>query len=216
MAHHAGPPSVTSSRAVCELLRGGPCMSYPCIGEGGREVPAAALVEEARAINEATGNKAMIQTSLVVAVWSGRPARAHELISAGILDATAESVGPVTALAEYARAVLYNGLGQYEAAAAAALRSCEDDNLGVFTWSLTELVEAGVRIGRPDVAVAALRRLEQRTPACGTDWALGIQARSRALLSAPQAADAFFREALERLAASRIALHLARAQLLYG
>src|SRR4029079_7338387 len=68
----------------------------------------------------------------------------------------------------------------------------------------------------PDDAAAALDRLAERTQSSGTDWALGIEAGCRALLSEGADADALYREALERLGRSRGVVHLARAQLLYG
>jgi DNA-binding CsgD family transcriptional regulator len=86
----------------------------------------------------------------------------------------------------------------------------------MFGWPLSELVEAAVRGGQPDVANAALGRLEERTQAAGTDWALGMQARARALVTEGEAADAFYREAIERLGRTRIVVHRARTQLLYG
>jgi hypothetical protein len=112
--------------------------------------------------------------------------------------------------------VLHNGLGRYDSAFAPAQRACEHDDLGLFGWALIKLVEAGVRTGKPDTAAAAFWQLDQRTPASGTGWALGIAAGSRALLSHGQAADTRYREAIERLASSRITVHLARARLLYG
>jgi DNA-binding CsgD family transcriptional regulator len=119
-------------------------------------------------------------------------------------------------MAEYARAVLYNGVGHYEDALAAARRACDHDDLGLFGWSLTELVEAAARTGRHDLAAAAFERLRQRTSAAGTDWALGIEARSRALCADGPGAEALYREAIERLAGTRILIQLARAHLLYG
>ena len=113
-------------------------------------------------------------------------------------------------------AVLHHGLGRYDSAFAAAQRACGHDDLGLFGWALIELVEAGVRTGKPDTAAAVFWQLGQRTRASGTEWALGIAARSRALLSHGQAADTRYREAIERLASSRITVHLARARLLYG
>jgi DNA-binding CsgD family transcriptional regulator len=112
--------------------------------------------------------------------------------------------------------VLYNSLGRYEEALAAAQRATEHEDLGVFGWALVELVEAGVRSGTREVAASAFDRLSERTHASATDWALGIEARSRALLSDSQSAGPLYWEAIERLARSRIALHLARAHLLYG
>ena len=101
-------------------------------------------------------------------------------------------------------------------AAAIAGRGTEDDDQGYVGWSLVELVEAAVRSGRPEVAARALHRLEERTRAAGTDWALGVLARSRALMVDGDEADALYREAIERLERTRIRVELARARLLYG
>jgi len=122
----------------------------------------------------------------------------------------------VLGTAGYAAAVLYNGLGRYKDALAGARRGCEFEDLSFFGWSLAELVEAGARGGAAGEASAALERLGERTRAAGSQWALGIQARSSALLSDGAAADALYREAIERLRRSRVAVHLARAHLVYG
>jgi DNA-binding CsgD family transcriptional regulator len=119
-------------------------------------------------------------------------------------------------MAGYVTAVLYNGLGRYDAALAAAQRACEYDDLGFFDWSLSEQVEAATRSGARDVAAAALQSLAERTRAAGTDWALGIQARSAALLSDGQVAESLYREAIARLARTHVVVHLARAHLVYG
>jgi DNA-binding CsgD family transcriptional regulator len=79
-----------------------------------------------------------------------------------------------------------------------------------------ELIEAAARSGQPEAAASALDKLTERTCASGTEWALGVDACSRALLSDDQAADALYREAIEHLGRCRIAVHLARARLLYG
>jgi DNA-binding CsgD family transcriptional regulator len=138
------------------------------------------------------------------------------MADASIRAATARGEGRAICMAELSRAVLYNGLGRYEEATAAAQRACEHEDFGMVNWPLTELVEAAVRAQRLDVARTALDRLEARTRAAGTDWALGIQARSRALLADGDEADALYREAIARLARTRIAVHGARARLLYG
>jgi DNA-binding CsgD family transcriptional regulator len=177
---------------------------------------AAGLIEEADAITAATGNASLRYASLILAAWRGDEARALELIAAGVQDATARGEGRALGLAGYATAVLYNGLGGYEAALAGARRACEHEDLGFFGWSLAELVEAGAHSGASDEACTALRQLGERTRAAGSEWALGIQARSRALLSDGPAADTLYREAIDRLGRSRIAVHLARAHLVYG
>jgi DNA-binding CsgD family transcriptional regulator len=177
---------------------------------------AAGLLEEADAISKATGSAPLGYTSLVLAAWRGEESRALELIEASVRDATARGEGRVLGAAGYATAVLYNGLGGYEAALAGARRACEHEDLSFFGWSLAELVEAGARSGAGDEASAALRQLAERTRAAGSEWALGVQARSRALLSDGPAADTLYREAIDRLGRSRVAVHLARAHLVYG
>jgi DNA-binding CsgD family transcriptional regulator len=182
----------------------------------GEFAAASALVEEADAITAATGNAPLRYTSLFLAAWRGEEAQALKLIEARARDATARGEGRAIGLVEYITAVLYNGLGRYEAALAGARQACDHDDLCFFGWSLVELVEAGARSGAHDAAAVALRQLEERTRVAGTNWALGILARSRALLGNGQAADALYREAIERLGRCRIVVHLARAHLLYG
>jgi DNA-binding CsgD family transcriptional regulator len=121
------------------------------------------------------------------------------------------------AIIRWASAVLYNGLGRYEEALAAAQQaSAYPHELLFSTWGLEELIEAAVRSGKPEPAADALRRLSDKTRASGTDWALGIEARSRALLSADADAERLYREAIERLGRTRVRVELARAHLLYG
>jgi DNA-binding CsgD family transcriptional regulator len=182
----------------------------------GEFAAAAALIEEADAITEATGNAPLGYTSVVLAAWRGREAEALELIDASREDAAGRGEGRAITLAEYATAVLYNGLANYEVALAAARRASEHDDLGLFAWALIELVEAATRNREPTLAADALERLAERTRLAGTDWALGVEARSRALLSEGQGAEDLYVEATERLGRCRIRVHLARAHLLYG
>ena len=182
----------------------------------GEFAAAAALIEEADAITEATGNAPLGYTSLVLAAWRGREAEALELIEASREDAAGRGEGRAITLAEYATAVLYNGLGRYGEALAAAQRASEHDDLGLFGWTLIELVEAAARDREPQLAADALELLSERTGLTGTDWALGIEARSRALLDEGQGAEDLYLEATERLGRCRIKVHLARAHLLYG
>jgi DNA-binding CsgD family transcriptional regulator len=178
--------------------------------------PASSRIEEADAITEATGMAPLKYASLMLAAWRGDEAQGLELIEACRVDATARGEGMGLGVIEWATALLYNGCGRYTEALAAAQRGCEHDDVGLFAWSLVELIEAGVRSGATDAASVALERLSGRTRASGTDWALGIEAGSRALLSDSRSAEPLYREAVERLARSRGVVHLARAQLLYG
>lgn len=177
---------------------------------------ASELIQEADAITEATGNAPLRYTALTLAAWRGDEGPAVRLIAAGVKDATARGEGRALGLAGYATAVLYNGLGRYDAALAGAQQACAYDDLGFFGWSLIELIEAGVHSSARDAARGALRQLEERARAAGTNWALGILARSRALLENGPPAEALYREALARLEHCRIVVHLARAHLVYG
>jgi DNA-binding CsgD family transcriptional regulator len=177
---------------------------------------ASVLIAEAGAIVEATGGTRWQGTSLLLAAWRGQEEPTLRMAEASIQAATARGEGRALCMAGFSKAVLYNGLGRYEDALAAAQRACEYVDFGMFGWPLTELIEAAARDGQLDAAKAALGRLEERTRAAGTDWALGIQARSRALVADGEDADTLYREAIERLARSRIVVHRARAQLVYG
>jgi ATP/maltotriose-dependent transcriptional regulator MalT len=88
--------------------------------------------------------------------------------------------------------------------------------LGLSTWVPTEIIEAAVRSGEPERTAGPLLRLQEISRAAGTDWALGVEARSRALLSEGAAAERLYLEAIERLGRTRIRVALARAHLLYG
>jgi DNA-binding CsgD family transcriptional regulator len=177
---------------------------------------ASSLIEQADAITHATGIASLKYASLMLAAWRGNEADALKLIEAGRRDVTARGEGMGLGINEWATALLYNGCGRYAEALAAAERGCEHDDVGLFAWSLVEMIEAGVRSGATDASSAALDRLSRRTRASGTDWALGIEACSRALLSDERHAEPLYRESVERLARSRGVVHLARARLLYG
>jgi len=183
---------------------------------GGEFAAASVAVREADAIAGATGNAGLVYGRLLLGVWRGEEVEAEALIHTAINDATARGEGRVIALGGYARSVLYNGLGRYAAAADSARRGAEDDDQGYAAWSLAELVEAAAHCDQVEAAAAALQRLDERTRAADTDWALGILARSRALMSEGETADSLHREAIERLGRSHMRVELARARLLYG
>ncbi|WP_433158182.1 AAA family ATPase [Kribbella sp. CA-247076] len=184
--------------------------------QAGEFTAAAVLVAESEAMATATGNAPLRDARLMLAAWRGDEAAAVRSIDAVVEDATARGEGRALGLASHAAAVLYNGLCQYHKALRAAQKACEQDDLGFFGWSLAEYVEAAVRSDSPGLAADAVRELEERTRAAGSDWALGILARSCALLTHGPAAEPLYREAIERLGRTRIAVHLARAHLLYG
>jgi DNA-binding CsgD family transcriptional regulator len=158
----------------------------------------------------------LVYGKLLLAAFRGVEREALEVIDAGLENATVRGEGRVLSLGGYASAVLWNGLGHHELAMDAARRGCEDPNQGYAGRALAELVEAAMRAGHPEVAFAALEQLEERTAAAGTYWALGVQARSQALVSEGDVAEAQYRQAIERLERTRIRVELARARLVYG
>lgn len=179
----------------------------------GELTAASALIDEAHAVSAATRMAPHRCAPLALVAWRGHEAAAMHEIDAAIQDATARGEGRALGFAQYATAVLYNGLGQYQKALTAARRACAHDDLGVTGWGLAELVEAAARSGDPAAAADALERLAERTTASATDWALGIEARCRALVSGGETAARLYEEAIERLAGTRIHVDLARAHL---
>jgi DNA-binding CsgD family transcriptional regulator len=178
---------------------------------------AALLIGEHQVAMDATGSHLAPYAELGVAALRGRQAEAAALIDATISEVTLRGEGIGIATAEWAAAVLNNGLGRYEQAMQAAQRATAHSvEMVVPSWASVELVEAAVRSGHHDVAADALRRLAERTTPSGTDWARGVEARSRALLSDGDAAERLYLESIERLGNTRIRTELARAHLLYG
>ena len=176
---------------------------------------AASLIEEMRMVTEATGSFLAAGCDLHLAAMRGRESDVLSLIEASSEDMTRRGQGSGTALAEVAKAVLYNGLGRYHDALAAA-REVGPQDLNTENWALSEQIEAAARAGTPEVAAHTLRRLQEITRDGGTNWGLGIAARCGALLSEGEAADGLYREAIERLARTRLRPELARAHLVFG
>jgi DNA-binding CsgD family transcriptional regulator len=177
---------------------------------------ASSLIGEADTITQATGLAPLKYASLMMAAWRGKDAEAVELFDAARAEGTARGEGMGLRLLEWATALLHNGHARYAEALEAAQRGCEQDDVGLFGWSLVELIEAGVRSGATDASSDALDRLSERTQASGTEWALGVEAGSRALVSEGPDAERLYRDAIDRLARTRGVVHVARAQLLYG
>ena len=178
---------------------------------------AAAMAEEVEAVAQATGNPVGPYGPLLLAAWQGQEAETFQLIAATTGEMVARGEGRWLTTAAWATALLNNGLGRYhEALAAAEQGTGYPHELGLATSSMAELIEAAARAGAPERAAGAIARLSEITTASGTDWALGIQARSRALLSNGESAERLYLEAIRRLGHTRIRAELARAHLLYG
>jgi DNA-binding CsgD family transcriptional regulator len=177
---------------------------------------AARLIDEDRMIAEATGNPPVGYAAMALLAWQGQEAQTSELIAAAARAATARGLGRMVSFADYASSVLYNGLGRHDIARDAAWRAFERDELGYGPYVVPELAEAASRTGDVELVEAALQWLSERTRAAPTDWALGIEARVRALLSQGDAAELHYLESIDRLGRTRVRVQLARAHLLYG
>ena len=184
---------------------------------GGDFASAALLAAEVEAVKEATGTRIGPYAAIALAAMRGREAEASELIDGVIAQANAGGQGTAVQYAHWARSVLMNGLGRYEEALAAAVEASEHTpELFIASWALSELIEAATRTDRMELATGALERLGEHVAAADADWALGIHARSRALVSERDAAEPLHRNAIERLGRTRLRPELGRAHLLYG
>jgi len=183
----------------------------------GELTTAASLLDEIQAATEATGVNLTPYGAVGLAALRGREPEAISLIDESREDVTRRGEGIGLSVLDWAQALLYNGLGRYDEARVAALRVAEyPHDLSTSNWGMVELIEATVRAGTPELAVDICSRLAEMARASGTDWALGLAARSEALLADGQRAEEFYVEAIDRLGRTRMAVDLARAHLLYG
>jgi DNA-binding CsgD family transcriptional regulator len=184
---------------------------------GGDLAAATALVAEANATIDALGSRERPHGALVLAAWRGHEEETVALVEAGREEVSRRGEGLWLIGSQWALAELFNGLGRWEDALRAAEWVAErPDELGSSTWVLGELIEAAARSGETGRAASALERFSELAGASGTDWALGVAARSRALLSDGGAAEDAYREAIDRLGRTRIRVMRARAHLVYG
>ena len=178
---------------------------------------AAALIEETRIVTEATGASLTPWGAVALAALRGREQAATTMLNAAGADATQRGEGIGLTVIAWARAILFNGLAMHDNALAAAQEAAEcPTNSAAGAWGLVELVEAASRAGETSVAVEAAARFAEIAQAAGTDWALGVDARSRALVSSGAAAEQLYRDALHRLGRGTMRVDLARTHLLYG
>jgi DNA-binding CsgD family transcriptional regulator len=178
---------------------------------------ATSLAAEKDVVNEVTGIRLATTCDLLLAGYRGRPEEAVPLFAATTEDSAARGEGGAVQMANWSAAVLHNGLGRYTEALAAAEPASEETYSPLSTQLvLPELVEAAVRTGRADLARAALDRLSAMTVIEGSDWAKGLEARSRALVSKGREAGQYYAQAVERLSRTRLRPELGRTHLLYG
>jgi len=184
--------------------------------QAGQLSAATALLAEGERIDPGIRAATLPYVPLLLAAWRGDAPTAAQLTEMMVRGASDRGEGTALTYAEYANAVLHNGLGNYSLAAEAAHQASAVDELVISPWALYELTEAAVRSDQRERAAAAADRLSEIAAASGSDWACGAAARSRALLAEGRAAEEEYREAIERLSRTRMATHLARARLSYG
>src|SRR5690348_7451761 len=177
---------------------------------------AASLIAEGDTVCQVTGSRLAPYATMFLAAMRGNQAELTSLVEATIAAAEAGGQGAAVTYAHWATAILHHGLGRYADAFAAAGQARADSHLYMSMWALPEPIEAAVRTSNTEVAAGALERLADSTSVSGGDWALGVEARSRALLSGGEAADRLYREAIKRLGRTPMRAELARAHLLYG
>ena len=178
---------------------------------------ASLLIAESDSVSAATGNQVPPFAVLRLLALRGRESEASPLIKTVIQQGTAGGQGQAVMVANWAAAVLYNGLARYEEAGSAAREvTANAIDPWVSMWALAELVEAASRAGDTELARDTLNRLAETTQPAGTEFALGIEARCRALLSDGAAAEELCRESIDRLSHTQLRPELGRAHLLYG
>ncbi|GAB2566609.1 LuxR family transcriptional regulator [Kribbella endophytica] len=181
----------------------------------GELATAASVIEEARTVSAAIGSNQPPFGALALAAVRGQEREARELIDATVSESTLYGQGLGVTVAHYHDAVLCNGLARYDEAITAARSAViHPEEFGAPRWAIAELVEAAVRSGATELATDAFTQLSAATQPCPTDWSLGIEARSRALVADDP--EPFYREAITRLSRTRVRVHLARSHLLYG
>src|SRR6185503_19461682 len=184
--------------------------------QAGELSTAAALLMEREGVDPGTREATLPYVPLLLAAWRGDAAEAAGLAGEMARGASDRGEGASLTYTDYAQAVLYNGQGNYRAAAEAAGDASGVDEIVISPWALYELVEAAARSDQRERARAAADQLSQLAVASASNWALGAAARSRALVSGGRAAEEEYREAIELLGRTRMATHLARARLVYG
>jgi DNA-binding CsgD family transcriptional regulator len=178
---------------------------------------ASSAIAEAEAVTRATGSRLAPYAALLLAALRGREADTLPLIESAIRDAAAGGQGIGVQWAQWVSSIMFNARGSYDRALVAAERAADEmPQLFIAARARPELIEAAVRRGKKERATAALGLLVEVTSTAGTDWALGIEARSRALLSEGKPAEGLYQEAVDRLSRTRLRPELGRALLLYG
>ncbi len=136
-------------------------------------------------------------TDVVLLAYRGREAQAREAVERlGERSATRGEGNRVAIAARAELCVLDLSLGNYAQALAAAQEVFVADPPFIGIKALPDLIEAACRVGEEETARAGVMRLQERAQASGSSWALGLLARSQALIADDGQAEERFGEAL--------------------
>lgn len=183
----------------------------------GELTEAARLIGEVDAVISATGARIAPYGALLFVAWKGDEGYARTLMAATERDVISRGEGVGLSVTEWVGALLASATGRYQQARDLGQRASEHpEELGVSTWGLIEVIEASSRLGDIDRAIEALERLSKSTNAAGTNWALGVEERSRALVSDGQEAEQRYLMSIELLQRTRVRPELGRSHLVYG
>ena len=190
-----------------------------CEVSAGHFDAARACFAERLEISAATGNPGVVGTTGMAEAyelaWRGRETDTRRVAAVVAGEATGAGRSAQSVWVQYCLAVLELGLGNYQAAVQCVLGVLSDD-APFSALALPDLVEAAARCGETGLADAALGRLAERAAAAGTPLALGLLARSRALLAGDADAELLYQQAIGHLKQCLAAPELARAHLVYG
>ena len=197
-------PLALNSRSYIHLFRG-------------ELASASVLIDEARVAVDATSASLTPWGAIALAVLRGHREEASAVLDIATADATQRGEGISLTVLAWARALLHNALGDYDRAFAAAQEAinCPTKSAAA-VWGMVELIEAAARAGEPETAGEVAAQFDVIAKAAATEWALGVNARSSALVSTGEMADGLYRESLDRLERCSMRVDLARAHLLYG
>lgn len=197
------------------------------LAHAGQLAEAGDLIAQTAAVEEAVGLSPSPIAAAVLGAYRGEERSAISLIDALERDGEQRGRGRLLGVADCARALLHNGLGNYPLALAAARRALAYEDFAVHRWAASELAEAAARTGEHAAAADACDRLAGWARA-GTPWAAGAYALAQALASTEQPAErdeaterdemteTRYREAIDHFGRGGLAVFQARARLLLG
>jgi hypothetical protein len=209
--------AAAASRQQGVLVPLGTALNYGAYGEmwAGRLESAGASFAEANDVYSAAGEDNLPHMDCELDAIRGRDVEVHAKAQMATAIGDSMGLGAYSNTGRMALVVLHLGRSRYDEALREALVLFDADPIQAQPHALSDFVEAAARAGDRTAAEAGVSRLAERAQAAATPWALGLLARSRALIAGDEG-EPFYRDAIERLGAARMAIEAARAHLVYG